>query len=927
MSLRVKVELVLFIVVSLVVGLGYGIQRQYILPKFLKLEETDAAQDVVRVREAIQRQIEQLDTLCQEWAARPDVRRLLEPDAGGGEQGGPGTVDLVGDDLNIVCVIRADGEVAWRATIDPATQKAVMIAGFGEKAWPASHPLLSFNAPDSSTRGVFSAPEAPVLVASRPLTAGDEPEAPAGTLVIGRLLDERLLRKMVKGAYLGFRIWSAKASGFPEEERAVLRQLADSGSSHYIRAFSDMFIVYTTYLDIEGAPAFLLRADVDRALLARAEGAMREGLLAQVGIGLAALVVLVVLFRRGVMNSLSRLTAHTIAIGKTNDLSARLNLERNDEIGTLASEFDRAVARLDEDIRERERAEEALRESEERYALAVEGAHDGLWDWNLRTNEIYFSPRWKSMLGYDDAEVRREPEDWLSKVHPEDRPLVLASLDAHLKGTSAHFESEYRIRHKDESYLWVLCRGLGVRGEDGEPTRMAGSQTDITPRKRIEEQLTHQAFHDELTALPNRALFLDRLGQALRHAERHKEYTFAVLFLDLDRFKVVNDGLGHLVGDKLLTSIANKLTASLRATDTVARSDGTVARFGGDEFVILLDEIRDVSDATRVAERIQEILKQPFQIDDHEVFTSASIGIAMGASGRHSAVEILRNADTAMYRAKAHGKARYEVFDADMHAKALTRLQLETDLRRATERNEFVVYYQPIISLETGRVEAFEALVRWEHPTRGTVSPLEFIPVAEETGMIVPIGQAILSAAARDVRIWQQTMPHAENLCVSVNLSVREFSQPDLVESIQRTLDDAGLDPRYLKLEITESAIMENVDYVFSTLTRLRKLDIALAIDDFGTGYSSLSYLHRFPMNTLKIDRAFVRDMHVAAEHHQIVKTIRMLAESLGMNVIAEGIENEDQLRQLRDLGCEYGQGYLFSPPIDTKAATDLLAP
>jgi diguanylate cyclase (GGDEF)-like protein len=393
----------------------------------------------------------------------------------------------------------------------------------------------------------------------------------------------------------------------------------------------------------------------------------------------------------------------------------------------------------------------------------------------------------------------------------------------------------------------------------------------------------------------------------------------------LDRFKVLNDGLGHVVGDALLNMFAEKLQNILRAVDTVCRHTGTLARFGGDEFVLLLDNISGVGDATLVAGRIERMLEQPFQIDEHEVFTSASIGIAMSGPGYANPEELIRNADTAMYRAKARGKACFEIFDADMHSKAIERLQLENDLRRAIDREEFRVHYQPIVSLSTGCIVAFESLVRWEHPERGMISPIEFIPVAEETGMIVAIGEFVLRTSCQQLRAWQTSIPGQSDLIISVNLSVKEFSKPNLIASIADILTEAVVQPHHLKLEITESALMESVEFVTRTLRQLRDMGIQLAIDDFGTGYSSLSYLHRFPMHTLKVDQAFIRDMSSSRESEQIVRTVLLLAQALSMSTIAEGIEDSTQAEVLRALRCESGQGYFFSRPLPAEQATALL--
>jgi diguanylate cyclase (GGDEF)-like protein len=436
--------------------------------------------------------------------------------------------------------------------------------------------------------------------------------------------------------------------------------------------------------------------------------------------------------------------------------------------------------------------------------------------------------------------------------------------------------------------------------------------------EETKEHFRHAAFHDSLTGLPNRAMFTELLKAEIESSSRRDDHTFAVLFLDLDRFKNINDSLGHTHGDLLLVAFAERLERTLRPVDTLAR-------FGGDEFAILLSGMTDATDAVRVAQRIQDELSQPFVLDKNSAFATASIGIAFSSTGYDRPDDILRDADIAMYRAKENGKARYEVFDHGMHARAVSRLQLESDLRQAIENNEFCVYYQPIVSLQTGRLAGFEALVRWNHPRRGLVSPADFIPVAEETGLIVPIGQWVLNEACAQVRQWQLDSPSHRNLSLSVNLSARQVAQPDLLDRIKEALATSKLNPHCLKLEITESVVMENAEAAALMFKQLRSLGVQLSIDDFGTGYSSLSYLHRFPLNYLKIDRSFVSRL-TTDNDNAIVRTISTLARNLGMEVIAEGIETEEQYQQLKMLGCEYGQGFLFSRPVNNDSVHHLLS-
>jgi diguanylate cyclase (GGDEF)-like protein/PAS domain S-box-containing protein len=568
---------------------------------------------------------------------------------------------------------------------------------------------------------------------------------------------------------------------------------------------------------------------------------------------------------------------------------------------------------------ERKHFEDQIRVSEERYALAVDGAHDGVWDWDLSTDEIYFSNRWKSLLGFQDEDLIGGVEVWFDRVHPDDIDRLRKEIQIHLEGRTRHFESEHRIQHRDGAYRWVLSRGLAVREKAGPPHRMAGSLTDVHARKMTEQQLLHDAMHDALTGLPNWALFMDRLGIAIAQSKRSEKHLFAVLFLDLDRFKNVNDSLGHTLGDKLLVAIARRLRKMMRPGDTVAR-------LGGDEFAVLINAVEAPTDATRISERIHDELSRPFDLEGHEVFTTASIGIAMGGNGYHRPEEVLRDADTAMYRAKSLGRNRHSIFDQRMHERAVQLLQLETDLRRAVERDEFCLHYQPIISLAQGEIEGFEALVRWQHPTRGLVYPNDFIPVAEDNGLIVPIGWCVLRKACQKMALWHREFPSIQPMSINVNLSSRQFLQPDLVDKISQVLEETGLDPSRLRLEITESMIMEEADSAVLKLQQLRSTGVQLHLDDFGTGYSSLSHLHQLPTHTIKIDRSFVSRIRDNDDNTEIVATIVSLARSLGMHAAAEGLETAKQLSTMRSLDCDYGQGFYISRPLDEIAAGDLIA-
>jgi diguanylate cyclase (GGDEF)-like protein/PAS domain S-box-containing protein len=606
------------------------------------------------------------------------------------------------------------------------------------------------------------------------------------------------------------------------------------------------------------------------------------------------------------------------ALGESERVVEALNLGANDYIPKPV-DFPVALARIRAQL-ERKHAEDALRESEERYALAARGANDGLWDWDLETQRVYFSTRWKAMLGYEESEIGDSPDEWLSRVHHEDRAPLHAELAAQWAATARkECAIEHRVLHKDGSYRWMLSRGVVERDGQGKATRMAGSQTDITSSK---------AF-DPLTGLPNRTLFHDKLVACLERVAQEPSYPFAVLFLDLDRFKVINDSLGHMAGDELLIHVAQRLRAAVRNAPqaspvTRGAAQDVIARLGGDEFAILLENV-DADGAIRVADRIRESIHAAFRLETKEVFTTASIGIAPGNSGYRTPTEILRDADTAMYKAKALGRSRFVVFDAGMRAQAVACLELESDLRRAVDNQEFVLYYQPKVSLKTSRIVGAEALIRWRHPVHGIVPPDQFIPLAEETGLIVPIGLWVLREACTAMHRWHAEFPTVPPLEVSVNVSVRQFREPDLQAQVSAILAETQLDPATLQLEITESVLMDDLTAVSGLLDGLKTLGVGLKIDDFGTGYASLQCLSRLPFDVLKIDRSFVVNMSDPDGTGDTIRAILLLAENLGMEVVAEGIEKKEQLIELQSMHCDYGQGYYFSPPLEPEALGDLI--
>jgi diguanylate cyclase (GGDEF)-like protein/PAS domain S-box-containing protein len=575
------------------------------------------------------------------------------------------------------------------------------------------------------------------------------------------------------------------------------------------------------------------------------------------------------------------------------------------------------VTLLWHDFTERMQAQDLVKQNVERLALAAEGANDGLWQWNMRTQEFYVSGRWRAMIGLSPTATVGRPEDWLDRVHPDDIRGLKETLKIYLAGRTDVFQYEHRIRHQDGTYRRFLCRGLALKGQRTGRDRIAGSLTDTTEQAIAQERLRSVGFLDPLTGLFNRAVFVEGLGRRLEEFKLGRVGNqFAVLYLDLDRFKIVNDSLGHLVGDELLIAASRRLETCLRHGDALAR-------LGGDEFAILLNGLGDDGQANAIAFRIQDALSAPFSIGGREVFTSASIGIAFGPAHYTNPDEIMRDADTAMYHAKARGKARHEVFDADMHARVRDRLSLENDLRRAISTNDFEVHYQPIVSLTSGMCVGFESLVRWTRNGE-PIPPSTFIPIAEELGLVGTLGTWVMQQACLTFAAWQRRFPSAGLDYITVNISSRQLMQQNFLREVQQAVTDSGLRPADLRVEITETALMDSPAEAGDVLRELRDFGVKVYLDDFGTGYSSLSHLHKLPVDALKIDRSFVRSL-LLPDRPAIVESILALARTLNTSVVAEGIEDDVQAAELERLGCTHAQGFLFSRPLPTSSAEALV--
>ena len=557
----------------------------------------------------------------------------------------------------------------------------------------------------------------------------------------------------------------------------------------------------------------------------------------------------------------------------------------------------------------KERHQREFKQDKDRYDLAVESGNEGLWYWDLKANKIHLSSQWKAMLGYEDHEIGTDPEEWFGRVHRYCLSSMKKDLDAHLRGQTPRFESQYRIRHRDGSYRWVLVRGQAKRDKRHEPTQFAGSQTDITVLVEVEKGLIHDAMHDRLTGLPNRNFLMRELDRAGRRGR-----LFAVLFLDLDRFKIVNDSLGHAVGDELLRVVAQRLKLSLRQGDLVAR-------LGGDEFVVLLNKVTDEREAANCAQRILDTLAAPLEVNGHKVSPAGSIGIAL-SKGSITAGDLLRNADIAMYEAKTH-KDGFSVFNAGMHGRMLRIWKLQAGLAKAVSRGELLLHYQPLVSMGTHHIEGSEALVRWKRSDGELVPPADFIPQAEEMGLIGEIGKWVLRTACEQQARWQQL--GYEHLKVSVNVSVRQLKEPSFSDIVLGTLEETSLPANCLELEVTESSLVEGESNAVQNLVALSKHGVGIAIDDFGTGYSCLDYLRRLPLTTLKFDRAFVAEIPEDVKAAALLEGLIGTAHRLDLKVTAEGVERIEQLPLLRDFGCNTIQGYVVSRPLPASTFSRLL--
>jgi diguanylate cyclase (GGDEF)-like protein len=958
MMLRQKTLLIICATLIGLLGFLYFFSRTVILRSFSQLEEQDAHQNLDRGVSALSDDLSSLDRTTKDYSSWDNTYAFVQgknPDYDKTEFSAAALLNLR---LNVVVVIDTSNHLIFGRGFDLASGKVVPIA--------KSLATIAGTLPrGSGTNGVVVLPEGPLLLAVRPILTTKNRGPVKGTLIMGRWLDTSEIQRLAQTTHLSLSVLTLQDAAMRRDSRLTRFHLS-TDTPILIERRDRTIVGYGLVQDLDGSPALVLQVTMPRNIYQQGQASLLYFVVLFLTAGVLFGAMILVLLERTVLSRISSLSSSVVTVGVTGDLAARVPLYGNDEISNLGAAINRTLEAL-EKSQDEQQEKEALLVGEKRLLEMIAKAEplSDVLDFLARLIESQSKGSLCSvlLLDGDRKTLRHGAAPSLPQAYTNAIDGATIGPSTGSCGTAAYTGKSVIVTDVYSDPLWKdyrelasnhglrACWSIPIFSTKGavlgttavyyrEPRTPSTLELDLIERvahlagiaierKQSDETLMHNALHDTLTNLPNRALFVDRLKHEFIRAKRHPEYKFAILFIDIDGFKMVNDSLGHSVGDDLIIQVGKKLTRFLRHDDMISRpddksGDDTLARLGGDEFTVLLEDLKDPSDAIRAAQRIQNALTAPHMLNGHEIFTSVSIGIALSTSSQTTAEDLLRDADIAMYRAKALGKARCEVFDVAMHQHAVERLKLETDLRNALDRKEFCVYYQPIASLESGEIAGFEALVRWQRPRVGLVQPGEFIKVAEETGLILALDKWVLQEASRQTRAWQEQYPAHAQLTVSVNLSPKQFTKPNLANEIHSVLQEAGLKPSSLNLELTETIAMSDAERTRSVLAELKKLGVRLSIDDFGTGYSSLNYLRRFPVDTLKIDRSFVSNIDID-DNRKIVATMVMLAHNLGLRVVAEGTETADQLRQLKDLHCEFAQGYFFSPPLEPEKAGRLL--
>jgi len=951
MMLRKKTLLIVCVTLAGVISFLYFVSRHAILTSFSNLEEQDVQQNLERGMSALSDELAGLERTAKDYANWDNTYAFVSGNNPTYEKTELSQASLLNLKLNCVVIRDLYGRPILSKSLDFFTGNIESNANVFER--------LAQELPgEGTTTGIVVLQQGILLVASKPILKSDGLGPTRGTLLIGRWLNEEQVAQLARSTHLALSV-------LPIEHAKI--DFPSSAAPIVIRPLDAQSIVgYQRVQDFHGKPAFVLRVVMPRTIYQQGQTSLFYFVVMFLLTGILFGAAMLFSLDKTILSRLSTLSDTVTKIGLTGDLTARTSVSGGDEISSLGSAINRTLEALEKSQQQQEDKEKLLG-GEKRLLEMIAKAQPlpDVLDFLARLIESQTNgPLCSVLLLGDDGKTLRHgaaPSLPATYTHAIDGTLIGPNVGS--CGTAAYFGTPIVVADIATDPLWkdykelALSHGLQacwsvpiistkgiVLGTTAvyypNPRTPSYEEMDLIERaahvagiaierKRAEQTLVHNALHDSLTNLPNRALFLDRLQHEFTRAKRHDDYKFAVLFIDIDGFKTVNDSLGHAIGDDLIIEVGRRLTRFLRHDDIIARQESnadedSLARLGGDEFTVLLEDIKDPSDAIRAAQRIQNALTAPHMLDGHEVYTSVSIGIALSSAAQNTAEDLLRDADIAMYRAKSLGKARCEVFDVTMHRHAVERLRLETDLRNALDRKEFCVHYQPIVSVDTRKLTGFEALVRWNRPQVGLVGPDKFIKVAEETGLIIAIDKWVLEEACRQMQIWHSLYAFASELTISVNLSPKQFTKPNLAQEIHAVVDSTKLSPSFLNLELTETIAMSDAEKTRTILSELKAVGARLSIDDFGTGYSSLSYLRRFPVDILKIDRSFVSNMNVD-DNRKIVATMIALAHNLGLRVVAEGTETEEQFRQLQDLKCELAQGYLFSPPLSVQEATDFL--
>lgn len=896
MTIRLKTTLITITAVIAGVLLFYAAASSILETGFRRLEQTNVQENMERAQKALERELEGIAVATADWGHWTELWLYAKGETPDWYEHDAGVSTLTAMNLNLLAVFDTSGKLLNGGGLDLSTFEQFPFPQELVSYLQKESGLLEHQQSDEVHKTIINQSGQTLLIASAPIVKSDYSGEMAGTVVFARYVDQSFIDHLKEQTQLELTL--SRLDNLAGEEAEAYQQLSKGEQLVFDIHGDNLMGGHILLEDDKGQPALLLTMQMTRPIHMQALTSGRQ----LVFMTLIASIVFIFAFNTlahyGLVRGFQHLNTSVHKVTQARDATLRIVIKGKDEFAQLGQSINGMLATL-------EQAQNKLRESEARYALAVTGVNDGLWEWDIPNDIMFFSARWMQLLGYEAKEHQASSTFWSTHTHPDDLPRVLPELFHHLKGNTPFYEGEYRMRHQDGTYRWVLVRGVSERDPlTGRAIRMAGSLTDITQR----------GVFDALTGLPNRQLMHEHLKHAHSYSQRHSETTAAVLFIDLNRFKETNDSLGHAVGDQLLLEFAKRLQGTVRGEDKIAR-------FGGDEFVVLMEGLDERAVIT-VAERLSQETSRVYDIAGQQVFSSLSIGIVTNLQRYDNTSDILRDADIAMYRSKSQ-KLPYAVFTDEMFKQVSEKQKLETDLRQALSKREFFLVYQPVVELGSKQIVGFEALIRWQRGDK-LVPPLDFIPLAEETGLIVPIGNWVLEEASQQLKVWQQNLGQSD-LYMTVNLSSRQLSQPNLVTTIADLLERTQLSANTLHLEITESVVIDNQQAAVTTLQALRAMGIRILMDDFGTGYSSLTYLTNLPIDRLKLDRSFASQLEKDNKILEVVRTIITLAQNVNMSVIAEGIETTSQADKLAELQCDFGQGYLFAKPQKPEAIEALL--